>query len=237
MLQTMAYGLRTIVNKGYIPYGSGRDWFFIGDYEYGNGRKTPKAEDRYKIERMVKPCCNRPRGQPTEMAYGPYFGTTEWKKGKYQNRNCQSTGALPNVKSCSLVPHDTRTDAIHRRWKTAHESPTNIESPCADIWRRQVVVGRDVKHASDNVPDWHDTASHGTKPSVNRGHCTIIQTGAKEQPVAPPSALRFAHATSTSASYGQFQHVPDSAHVMKDKYKSFSTHISHPSRHAYMDDQ
>mmetsp|Transcript_4738 Transcript_4738/g.11275 ORF Transcript_4738/g.11275 Transcript_4738/m.11275 type:complete len:316 (+) Transcript_4738:159-1106(+) len=37
----MAHGLRTIANKSYNAYGTGRDWFFLGDAEYRDGKRTP----------------------------------------------------------------------------------------------------------------------------------------------------------------------------------------------------
>jgi len=62
----MAYALRKISNGGYIPDANGRDWFFIGSFDYKNGRKTPDMNVRRMP--MTDPP-KRPRGQPTEMTY------------------------------------------------------------------------------------------------------------------------------------------------------------------------
>mmetsp|Transcript_11368 Transcript_11368/g.21557 ORF Transcript_11368/g.21557 Transcript_11368/m.21557 type:complete len:172 (-) Transcript_11368:58-573(-) len=61
----MAHGLRMITSSTYMPYGSGRDWFFIGDYTYRNGRRTPDPQTRH-LSKIDKPM-SLPRGKPREM--------------------------------------------------------------------------------------------------------------------------------------------------------------------------
>eukprot|EP00929_Paragymnodinium_shiwhaense_P066211 TRINITY_DN33188_c0_g1_i1.p1 TRINITY_DN33188_c0_g1~~TRINITY_DN33188_c0_g1_i1.p1 ORF type:complete len:232 (-),score=26.81 TRINITY_DN33188_c0_g1_i1:48-695(-) len=67
---TAAAGLRLITNATYEPYGSGRDWFFIGDFSYRHGRRTPDPNLRHK---MADPVKYRPRGQPREVAINDGF--------------------------------------------------------------------------------------------------------------------------------------------------------------------
>mmetsp|Transcript_113909 Transcript_113909/g.332852 ORF Transcript_113909/g.332852 Transcript_113909/m.332852 type:complete len:347 (-) Transcript_113909:58-1098(-) len=62
----MAYGLHTIAHKNYSPDGSGRDWFFIGDFEYRNGRKTPLGQHTGK--RPTRPPGEK-KGAPAEVAF------------------------------------------------------------------------------------------------------------------------------------------------------------------------
>jgi len=65
----MAYGLRGITNAGYNPYGSGRDYFFIGDFQYINGRRTPDCNTRWREEKKgMKTPKRQSKGQPQEMA-------------------------------------------------------------------------------------------------------------------------------------------------------------------------
>mmetsp|Transcript_34165 Transcript_34165/g.79408 ORF Transcript_34165/g.79408 Transcript_34165/m.79408 type:complete len:330 (+) Transcript_34165:54-1043(+) len=61
----MAYGLHTITSKNFVADGSGRDWFFIGDFEYRNGRRTPTGNA--SGSRPTRPP-GKPRGEPAEMA-------------------------------------------------------------------------------------------------------------------------------------------------------------------------
>eukprot|EP00927_Polykrikos_kofoidii_P052491 TRINITY_DN46364_c0_g1_i1.p1 TRINITY_DN46364_c0_g1~~TRINITY_DN46364_c0_g1_i1.p1 ORF type:complete len:152 (-),score=14.86 TRINITY_DN46364_c0_g1_i1:157-612(-) len=58
----MAYGLFAIANKNYTPNGSGRDWFFLGDQGYRNGRR--------RIENV--PETRKPR-PPSELAHAKAY--------------------------------------------------------------------------------------------------------------------------------------------------------------------
>eukprot|EP00439_Symbiodinium_sp_Y106_P057933 s235_g8.t1 len=62
----MAYGLKTITGT-YSSNGSGRDWFFMGDFEYRHGRRTPPPNT--KGSRPEKPL-QQPRGPPVEVQAG-----------------------------------------------------------------------------------------------------------------------------------------------------------------------
>jgi len=75
----MAYGLRAIQNKGYVPYGNGRDGFFILDPEYRGGRRTPLPDDAAKLPvntgRLLEP-----KKQPAEIRRGKSAGSAKRSK-------------------------------------------------------------------------------------------------------------------------------------------------------------
>lgn len=62
----MAHDLRKISNKGYNCYGSGRDWFFLGDPNYREGARTPLPNQGGP--QLEKPAA-RPRGVPREVSH------------------------------------------------------------------------------------------------------------------------------------------------------------------------
>ncbi|CAE7935443.1 unnamed protein product, partial [Symbiodinium necroappetens] len=65
-----AYGLRKITGTTYWPYGTGRDWFFVGDLDYMHGRRTPKAERLQDAPRAVSwPPLRKKRGHPQDMVF------------------------------------------------------------------------------------------------------------------------------------------------------------------------
>lgn len=65
----MAYGLRCIANKGYVPNGTGRDWFFLGDVEFRSGNRTPMPNEHARPDKPK----SRPRGLPAEAALQQRF--------------------------------------------------------------------------------------------------------------------------------------------------------------------
>lgn len=78
----MAHSLRLISNKGYNCYGDGRDWFFLGDPEFRNGRRTPVPNQTGPA--LIKPA-PRPRGVTREVSYQrAVSGAKGRKKEKWQ---------------------------------------------------------------------------------------------------------------------------------------------------------
>jgi len=62
----MAHDLRKISNKSYNCYGNGRDWFFLGDSEYREGRRTPQPNSI--APRPVPPPAQK-KGAPAEVRH------------------------------------------------------------------------------------------------------------------------------------------------------------------------
>eukprot|EP00931_Biecheleriopsis_adriatica_P038712 TRINITY_DN22138_c0_g1_i1.p1 TRINITY_DN22138_c0_g1~~TRINITY_DN22138_c0_g1_i1.p1 ORF type:complete len:366 (-),score=55.23 TRINITY_DN22138_c0_g1_i1:37-1086(-) len=62
----MAYGLKKITGL-YQANGTGRDWFFVGSYDYRNGRRTPQAN--VPGLKPTKPP-TQPLGPPAEIVAG-----------------------------------------------------------------------------------------------------------------------------------------------------------------------
>eukprot|EP00933_Yihiella_yeosuensis_P044487 TRINITY_DN3967_c2_g3_i1.p1 TRINITY_DN3967_c2_g3~~TRINITY_DN3967_c2_g3_i1.p1 ORF type:complete len:367 (+),score=59.07 TRINITY_DN3967_c2_g3_i1:36-1136(+) len=85
----MAYGLTTI-NRLYTGDGSGRDWFFLGSFDYKNGRRTPQAN--HMPPEMIAPL-TKSRGAPAEVKAGnaKTEGRRSTKKDKWMKRSGQFT--------------------------------------------------------------------------------------------------------------------------------------------------
>lgn len=105
----MAYGLHAIAHKGYNPNGTGRDWFFLGDFEYRNGRKTPLGQQTGK--RPTRPPCEK-RGPPAEVAHqrsvvaGGKAKTIErWRQlQREQSAQCSPQQLLAAIASRATCP-------------------------------------------------------------------------------------------------------------------------------------
>ncbi|CAE7208910.1 unnamed protein product [Symbiodinium sp. CCMP2592] len=80
-----AYGLRKITGTTYWPYGTGRDWFFVGDLDYMHGRRTPKVEVRERFEKLTPPL-RKKRGHPQDMVFS-----------QASIRSMRSTVGVPSV--------------------------------------------------------------------------------------------------------------------------------------------
>jgi len=88
----MAHGLRTIANKGYSPDGTGRDWFFLGDFDYRHGRLTPSpvsSKQRPPMTRLLKP-----RSVPAEVRHSRSCAAAKSAKEKWM---CHHEGTAPGV--------------------------------------------------------------------------------------------------------------------------------------------
>lgn len=85
----MAHGLRTIANKGYVPDGTGRDWFFLGDFDYRHGRLTPSPVSGKSRPLMTRP--TKPRNLPTEVVYSKLCNSQKSTKEKWMRHHRSSS--------------------------------------------------------------------------------------------------------------------------------------------------
>mmetsp|Transcript_27112 Transcript_27112/g.49532 ORF Transcript_27112/g.49532 Transcript_27112/m.49532 type:complete len:272 (+) Transcript_27112:160-975(+) len=145
----MAYGLRSIVNSGYMPYGSGRDWFFVGDHSYRNGRRTPDANNR-KPKGGGEPKMQY-RGEPKEMRQTKSIHKNLGGTGIMQRGSSKVDDRVSPVRASKWREHlssDTCNDVIQR----AKASTGSVHS---SRWREQLSSTRPVKAAlrkSASVP-------------------------------------------------------------------------------------
>jgi len=102
----MAYGLHTIAHKNYCPDGSGRDWFFLGDFEYRNGCKTPLGHLTGK--RPVRPPGQR-RGAPAEVAF-----QRRVLAGSGRSKTVERWRMLHEGRSASCSPHQQLAHSASR---------------------------------------------------------------------------------------------------------------------------
>eukprot|EP00927_Polykrikos_kofoidii_P056754 TRINITY_DN50831_c0_g1_i1.p1 TRINITY_DN50831_c0_g1~~TRINITY_DN50831_c0_g1_i1.p1 ORF type:complete len:308 (-),score=40.85 TRINITY_DN50831_c0_g1_i1:173-982(-) len=174
----MAYALRGITNRSYVPYGNGRDWFFLGDASYRNGRRTPSLEQREQMESMIPPGKNawKPKGIPKEMTYGAIFGTgsprplAAMSTGVVAGTGSSGSHAAPKKKSTSLgakafaeangqhSSEATRDATGSRRAASTpaatvgrwHQAHVAASNlPAPEVWRRQGVKPRREREAAD----------------------------------------------------------------------------------------
>mmetsp|Transcript_28315 Transcript_28315/g.51106 ORF Transcript_28315/g.51106 Transcript_28315/m.51106 type:complete len:208 (+) Transcript_28315:70-693(+) len=125
----MAYGIRKITGTTYWPYGSGRDWFFVGDLDYINGRRTPEAHIRGRMEKLTPPL-RKTQGRPQDMAFS---------QARIAGQ-AHTTGVMkvPGFEEAKRRPPRVSSRTLDA-WRTHHEAPTNTqhESPGIDRWRQQ----------------------------------------------------------------------------------------------------
>eukprot|EP00929_Paragymnodinium_shiwhaense_P107291 TRINITY_DN73384_c0_g1_i1.p1 TRINITY_DN73384_c0_g1~~TRINITY_DN73384_c0_g1_i1.p1 ORF type:complete len:198 (+),score=24.73 TRINITY_DN73384_c0_g1_i1:59-652(+) len=152
----MAFGLRAIANKTYTPHGNGRDFFFLGDYQYRNGRKTPDVNERWKSH-IDKPPAQR-RGPPREMAaayyaarrkpqsgsssveplrlpvcsdpdlLGPQFHVARWKaSGTEPRRSAEAEDQMPNSRG-SFLGDDTLKTPLWRMQQATGTLSKSLQS-------------------------------------------------------------------------------------------------------------
>merc|ERR1712046_414583 len=113
-----AHGLYKI-NGRYPPYGSGRDWFFIGDYQYRNGRRTPDPNERHKAK-GIEPLMQR-RGRPRDMAL-------TMARSKEFRPNLQDAEKHCSCPACPPSHHNNR-------WASMHVGPRNASNIASEFAR------------------------------------------------------------------------------------------------------
>lgn len=139
----MAYGLRSIVNSGYMPYGNGRDWCFIGNFDYRNGRRTPDANLRSKKKNQSsggQPAVQK-RGEPREMAQTKCILNSSGGTGLSVTKNTKVDDRVSPKTAGKWRQHqheDTCNDVIQR----AAQSTGTVHN---DRWRQQAASSRPVK--------------------------------------------------------------------------------------------
>lgn len=122
----MAHGLRAIVNSGYFPYGSGRDWFFIGDALYRNGRLAPDPNHRFGKTDPTR----RRRGVPSEIRMSKaILGAAETSISKsasspsFSSRRMSSLRRQQSAPTCNDAIQSRSTTGVHvDRWKDQNSS-------------------------------------------------------------------------------------------------------------------
>mmetsp|Transcript_76538 Transcript_76538/g.173074 ORF Transcript_76538/g.173074 Transcript_76538/m.173074 type:complete len:262 (-) Transcript_76538:62-847(-) len=119
----MAYGLRAIQNKGYVPYGTGRDAFFILDPSYRNGRRTPPPEEQDKLPassgRLLQP-----KKPPVEISRSRSAGTAK-RSGRGVAPSAVKTWQRSNEE-----PPFVSNDGYLRWTQTAAAPRTGGGGPC-----------------------------------------------------------------------------------------------------------
>eukprot|EP00931_Biecheleriopsis_adriatica_P035202 TRINITY_DN20263_c0_g1_i1.p1 TRINITY_DN20263_c0_g1~~TRINITY_DN20263_c0_g1_i1.p1 ORF type:complete len:270 (+),score=32.58 TRINITY_DN20263_c0_g1_i1:87-896(+) len=118
-----SHGLRLISNATYEPYGSGRDWFFLGDFYYRNGRRTPGPQDRWKAYNS-KDMLREPLGRPKEHRFPkrmPDAGVL--RSPSSGDRGCDAPTA------CPASEHIDRWRAFQVGPRRAAEAPSGYELP------------------------------------------------------------------------------------------------------------
>lgn len=119
----MAYGLRKICGTTYVPNGTGRDFFFIGDPLYCGGRRTPTPGTHAKIERMV----------PPKMGYQPPTEITQSKASAKLHKGKKKVSA-----------------AVLASWHKLHETPLpNSTGAGTDRWYGFKVIDTQTKAEQD----------------------------------------------------------------------------------------
>eukprot|EP00427_Karlodinium_veneficum_P000866 CAMPEP_0169167892 /NCGR_PEP_ID=MMETSP1015-20121227/60712_1 /TAXON_ID=342587 /ORGANISM="Karlodinium micrum, Strain CCMP2283" /LENGTH=199 /DNA_ID=CAMNT_0009240629 /DNA_START=64 /DNA_END=661 /DNA_ORIENTATION=- len=155
----MSHGLRSITGTcGYVPNGSGRDWFFIGDLGFRKGK------DEYnRSASAIKRPTSQPRPAPLEMRqqrslHGAGKSRVELKK-KWEK--VQDGMAKRNVlPKCKSLPQYYESSS-HTMADGLGLNMDSFKSTYADIGN---IPG--FKHASYGTPSKHHTMSLPVFPEV-----------------------------------------------------------------------
>eukprot|EP00929_Paragymnodinium_shiwhaense_P006908 TRINITY_DN110862_c0_g1_i1.p1 TRINITY_DN110862_c0_g1~~TRINITY_DN110862_c0_g1_i1.p1 ORF type:complete len:226 (+),score=35.03 TRINITY_DN110862_c0_g1_i1:81-758(+) len=218
----MAYGLRAMTSL-YEANGTGRDWFFVGDFTFRHGRVTPQLAERGPLDKMTPPAYRRANyGKPHEM---------------------RSKGSVVTSGPASAMPKKSRSASSPElanlaRWTEMHRRPTALAPiPSQEIWKKQGTAPRKSK-AQVDMP---------TGPPVSEGHIDVVVATSDPAKRLLPSfakvadlerpkvALRYMPASTTASCHGQFQDFDERKDPLLDKYKNFSTVIAHPKRFSFTD--
>eukprot|EP00438_Fugacium_kawagutii_P019537 Skav235670 [mRNA] locus=scaffold358:1151674:1164581:+ [translate_table: standard] len=115
----MAYGIKKITGT-YQANGTGRDWFFVGDFEYRHGRRTPPPNTAG--QRPEKPPM-QPRGPPVEIhaARQRMEGTKSSQADKWLRRS----GSTKVLRSSASEPGSTQSLS----WKEASQRAAGRRKP------------------------------------------------------------------------------------------------------------
>lgn len=229
----MAYGLRKIHNKGYVPYGSGRDWFFLGDHEYQNGRRTPMPQDQERVQKILEgsappPQC--PKGIPAEVNMSR----------KSQSMRYGKEGAAKETVEL---------------WKKRHGEPPPVCPDNVERWRHTKAAPRKLKSGAE-IQRSATTGALGVtspKPPVNVYQATSWATGSCQDfdydklgdkygrfatPIMHTSRFGFMDKVVAEAAA---ENVPPTKgrsfdeSMLGDKHARFSTPVSHFSRFEFLD--
>jgi len=229
----MAYGLRRIVNATYQPYGTGRDWFFLGDYEYTNGKRTPGPQEQWKAK--IDKIPSRPAGRPQEM-----------RRARSAAAVSSSSRAPPAPKSACGVPQACPGSEHIERWRRLSTEPRSSAVAASGFLSSADAALLKAQRRSPSAPTCGHIAAgaaaatfqttgsdYGSLQSFN---ATGILAGDKysrfservclPEHVAPSgSERRFVTATESSA-YGTHQGFD--ASKLGSKYGRFSTPVHPP---------
>jgi len=168
----MAYGIKKITGT-YQSNGTGRDWFFMGDFEYRHGRRTPPPNTAG--QRPEKPPM-QPRGPPAEIAAGRQRleGTKSSQAQKWMRRSgsfseLASSASEPALSTQSLSWKEASKNAQGRR-KVFKAGLSGKGSYEPSSW----------KYGS--IPDWPEPkyelerAEENKRIGVPRGPCAADET-------------------------------------------------------------
>lgn len=219
----MAYGLRTIQNKGYVPYGSGRDAFFILDPSYRNGRRTPLPEDG---DRTPAPTGRllQPKRPPVEIARskaaagsrGGRSGVNPQAVEKWRlsdsERPLACTGEFERWSQSRVPPRAAGggSGALPRSASAPQYATTSSD------------VGRELKHDGLKLGDKYQAFSMPIMDSARYDHLDSPKVVAESRSVR----------AETVSGARPFDESPGG---LGDKYKFLSTPVGDSARWDYLD--
>ncbi|CAE7266216.1 unnamed protein product [Symbiodinium natans] len=135
----MAYGLRKITGTTYWPYGTGRDWFFVGDLDYMHGRRTPKVDVRERFEKLTPPL-RKKRGHPQDMVFS-----------QATIRSMSSTVGVASVPGVfgGKSQHPRLSIRTLERWRSLNDASFGDMNRGGELerWRQQESAARPADHS------------------------------------------------------------------------------------------
>eukprot|EP00913_Durusdinium_trenchii_P021549 g20251.t1 len=209
----MAYGLKKITGT-YQSNGTGRDWFFVGDFEYRHGRRTPPPNT---FGQRPEPPPMQPRGPPVEIESGrqKLLGrqssqAEKWlrrSQGLASSQGLSTTASEPSLSSVSWKEASQRARARRTKAPKGDGSTSKALHECSS-WNYGNVPGNWSKYELER-------AVENARIGVPRGPC------AADEHAGPGDHTRgirasAPHFSATSHSLGQVESGLDKRTVNRD---------------------
>mmetsp|Transcript_105913 Transcript_105913/g.167090 ORF Transcript_105913/g.167090 Transcript_105913/m.167090 type:complete len:219 (+) Transcript_105913:59-715(+) len=218
----MAYGLHKITSATYQPYGSGRDWFFLGDPQYKKGRNGSVGSKIDKMPSITK-------GMPKEMLLCKASHGASWKKPSFRAELHQ----VEKHFKCQACPQSVHGD----RWRFMRTEP-RAASEIESDFVRPLPLHRTRSEPTKFKGTYETTSSFlgryqgfdADKVALTHKYSAFSEVvNLPEQSNSEPTKVKGTYET-TSSCFGKHLGFDADKSGFKPKYSSFSEAVHLPEQ-------